>query len=270
MKAIGRQLYSPIFFATVFGVLVVLFLVLPIFIVVPMSFSETEFLTFPPMGFTLRWYEDIFTNDAWLRPAGFSFRVALLTAVFSTVMGTIAAYSLVRGRFFGRSAVRLLIVSPVIAPNIVIAVGLYFAFIRWGLWGTTLSFVLAHSLLCIPFVVLSVTAALERFDPDLELAAISLGASRLKAFWLVTLPSILPGVLSGAVFSFIISFDEAVISYFISTPRQSTLPRVMFQNIETQVRPDVAAISTVLVCVSLIIVFITVRSRANRGGSLLE
>ncbi len=253
-----------------FATLVIVFLILPILIVIPMSISDTNYLTFPPKGFTWRWYGEIFTSKSWTQPAAFSIRVASLSAVFSTIIGTMSAYALVRGNFAGKGLIRLLIVSPIIAPNIVIAVGVYFAFNEWGLIGHPIGFVFAHSLLCIPFVVLSVTAALERFDPDLELAAMNLGASRLVTFRRVTLPIIAPGVAAGGVFSFIISFDEAVISYFISSVRQSTLPRVMFQNIETQVRPDIAAISTVLIVLSSAVVCSVLLYRSRKGWDLLK
>ena len=249
-----------------FAVLVLLFLVLPVLIVVPMSFSDTNYLAFPPKGFTWRWYEEIFTESTWTRPAWLSIRIAVLTAVFSTVIGTAAAFAIVRGRFKGKSAVRLFIVSPIIAPNIVVAIAIFFAFVQLRLIGTTLGFVLAHSILCVPFVMLTVGAALERFDADLELAALGLGAGRLAAFWYVTLPIILPGVTGGAIFSFLISFDEPVISYFVSSVRQATLPRVIFQNIETSVEPNVAAISTVLIVVSASIVVVGLLLRRDAGG----
>lgn len=249
-----------------FAVLVLLFLVLPVLIVVPMSFSDTNYLAFPPKGFTWRWYEEIFTESIWTWPAWLSIRIAVLTAVFSTVIGTAAAFAIVRGRFKGKSAVRLFIVSPIIAPNIVVAIAIFFAFVQLRLIGTTLGFVLAHSILCVPFVVLTVGAALERFDADLELAALGLGAGRLAAFWYVTLPIILPGVTGGAIFSFLISFDEPVISYFVSSVRQATLPRVIFQNIETSVEPNVAAISTVLIVVSASIVVVGLLLRRDAGG----
>ncbi len=262
--------YIPSAAALAYGVaaLILVFLVLPVLIVIPMSISDTAYLTFPPKGFTWRWYSEIATESAWTRPAWLSIRIAFLTAILSTVIGTAAAYAIVRGRFSGKSAVRLLIVSPIIAPNIVVAIAIFFAFVHLRLIGTTIGFVLAHSILCVPFVVLTVTAALERFDADLELAAMNLGASRLMAFRRVTLPIILPGVLGGAVFSFLISFDEPVISYFVSSVRQATLPRVMFQNIETSVEPSVAAISTVLLVVSATVVFAALILRRSSGGLL--
>jgi mannopine transport system permease protein len=150
----------------------------------------------------------------------------------------------------------MLVIAPIIVPNIVIAVAIYFAYIDARLIGSLPGFVMAHAIICIPFVVLTVTASLQRFDAGLELAAMSCGASRFRAFFLVTLPNIWPGVAAGGVFSFITSFDEPVISYFISSIRQATLPRVMFQNIETQVKPDVAAIGALMIVASVAAVLV--------------
>lgn len=248
----------------IFAVAVIVFLLLPVVIVIPMSFSDTNYLTFPPKGFTLKWYEEILTSRTWTRPARFSFVTASLTAVASTLIGTMAAYALVRGTGIKRGAFQLFVIAPIITPNIVIAVGVYFTFVKYGLIGTYLGFVIAHSVLSIPFVVLSVTAALERVDPRLELAAMNLGASRLTAFRTITIPAIAPGIAGGALFSFIASFDEPVISYFISGIRQATLPRVMFQYIETSVEPNIAAISTILVCLSGVAVLVFIRLTEDR------
>lgn len=269
VKLLSRQPIRPgAILVYAFAYLVVIFLVLPVVIVVPMSFSDTSYLKFPPQGFTLEWYLEIFTSSTWTRPAIFSAKIAFLTSIFSTVLGTAAAVAIVRGRLRGKAALRLLIISPIIAPNIVVAIGMFFAFVQFGLIGSTIGFVFAHSILCIPFVMLTVSAALHRFDPDLELAALNLGASRWTAFRRVTLPIIMPGIASGAIFSFIISFDEPVISYFISSVRQATLPRVIFQNIETSVQPNVAAVSTVLVILSLVLISLSWFVRRGQGGAL--
>ncbi len=252
--------------ALAYGVLA--FLVLPVLLVVPMSFSDANYLSFPPQGFSLKWYVEIFTEPMWTRPALFSLQIALLVAALSSALGTAAALALVRGRFRGKTAVRLLIVSPIIAPNVVVAIAMFFAFVEVGLIGSVAAFVMAHAVLAIPFVMLTVSAALHRFDPDLELAAMNLGANRWTAFRRVTLPIIMPGVASGAIFAFIISFDEPVISYFVSSVRQATLPRIMFQNIETSVQPNVAAISTVLMLLSLLLLSLTWLLRRGQARRL--
>ncbi len=253
-----------------FAYAVIAFLVLPVLLVVPMSFSDTAYLSFPPQGFTLKWYVEIFTEPMWIRPTLFSLEIALLVSALSSVLGTAAALALVRGRFRGKTAVRLLIISPIIAPNVVVAIAMFFAFVEVGLIGNLGAFVMGHSVLSIPFVMLTVSAALHRFDPDLELAAMNLGANRWTAFRRVTLPIIMPGVASGAIFSFIISFDEPVISYFVSSVRQATLPRIMFQNIETSVQPNVAAISTVLMLLSVLLLSLTWLLRRGQAQRLPE
>lgn len=253
-----------------FAYAVIAFLVLPVLLVVPMSFSDTAYLSFPPQGFTLKWYVEIFTEPMWIRPTLFSLEIALLVSALSSVLGTAAALALVRGRFRGKTAVRLLIISPIIAPNVVVAIAMFFAFVEVGLIGNLGAFVMGHSVLSIPFVMLTVSAALHRFDPDLELAAMNLGANRWTAFRRVTLPIIMPGVASGAIFSFIISFDEPVISYFVSSVRQATLPRIMFQNIETSVQPNVAAISTVLMLLSVLLLSLAWLLRRGQAQRLSE
>lgn len=242
--------------SSVIAIATLIFLVTPVLIVFPMSISDANYLSFPPEKLTLRWYEEVLTSSNWQRPILFSVKIATLVGIFSSVVGTLTAYAIERGSFRGKQFVQMLVIAPIIVPNIVIAIAIYFAFVNAGLIGSVYGFVAAHSIICIPFVVLTVTASLNRFDVGLELAAMSCGASRFKAFFLVTLPNIWPGVAAGGAFSFITSFDEAVISYFISSIRQTTLPRVMFQYIETQVKPDVAAIGSLLIIFSFAVVVI--------------
>lgn len=248
------------------ALLTILFLIGPVLLVFPMSFSASEYLTFPPKSFSLRWYEEVLTSPRWQRPMWFSLKIAFWVAVFSSIVGTPAAYALNRGNFPGKQYVQMLVIAPVIVPNIVIALSVYFYFSDLRMIGSLWAFVLAHSLISIPFVVLTVNASLQRFDVWLELAALSCGASRLKAFFLITLPNIWPGVAAGGAFSFITSFDEAVISYFISSVRQTTLPRMMMQNIEAQVKPDIAAIGAILIAVSAAVaLFSLVRKQRTKA-----
>ncbi len=234
------------------GYAVLVFLLLPTLLVVPMSFGTQPYLEFPPTGFTLHWYEVYFTDRGWMGATLFSARIAILVALVATVIGTLASLALVRGRLRGRAAIQLLILSPVIIPTIAIAIAAFLFFARLQMIGSLFAFVLAHTVLAIPYVVLTVAAALTRVDPDLDLAAMGLGASRAEAFVRVTLPLILPGVFSGAVFAFIISFDEAVVSFFLSGVHDKTLPRLMFENIELRLTPTIAAVSTLLTALSLV------------------
>jgi mannopine transport system permease protein len=230
---------------------VVLFIMVPTLIIVPMSFSPADFLEFPPRGFTLHWYEEFFGDPLWQKATVLSLKVAGLTMVCSLIVGTMASYAIVRGTAWFRSVTQLFIIGPVIAPHIAVAVACYLFYQRLGVVGSLAGFVAAHTMLELPFVIFTVSAALSRVDPDLESAAMSCGASRWSAFFHVTLPLIVPGLASGALFAFIISFDEPVVSFFVSSVRQRTLPRRMFEDIEQNLTPVIPAIATLLTLLSV-------------------
>ena len=233
------------------GYAVLMFLLLPSLLIMPMSVGENEFLEFPPTGFTWRWYDDYLSDPRWIDPTLFSFQIAILVALLATVLGTLAAVALIRGRIAGRSLIHLLILSPVIAPNIVIAIAMFFFFAELHMIGSLWAFVLGHTVLAVPYVVLTVSAALYRYDSDLDLAAFSLGAGRVQTFFRVTLPLTWPGVVGGAVLAFITSFDETTVSFFVSGTRDKTLPRRLFENVEETVSPTVAAVATLLTLLSI-------------------
>jgi mannopine transport system permease protein len=236
--------------AIAYGVTV--FLLLPTVLIVPMSFGPDQYLRFPPAGFTLHWYAVYFSDADWLDATLFSVRIAILTALAATVVGTLVAMALVRGRLPLKPAFELLVVGPVIVPNIALAIAMFLVFDRLHLVGTTLGFVAAHTALAMPFVVFTILASLYRFDADLERAALSCGASPLQAFALVTLPQITPGIVSAALFAFIISFDEPVISFFISDLDHRSLPRKMFEDIDYNISPTLAAVATMLTGLTLL------------------
>ena len=248
VNGIGRAC----FWLLVVGVLA--FLILPSILIVPMSLGSADHLEFPPSGLSLRWYEEYLADPAWTRPTAFSFQIAVLTTVLATVVGTMAALALVRGEIRGKSLVNAAIIAPLIVPLIVYAVAvlLLFSPLRWT--GTLHGFVLAHAALATPYVVLLVGAALYRTDPNLELAAMSLGASRSRAILKVTLPLIGPAILAGAVFAFLASFDDATVSFFISGLTDKSLPRKLFENIEFSISPIVAVVSTMLTVVSIVLI----------------
>lgn len=251
------------------AVAVLAFLILPSLMVVVMSFGSEKYLQLPPSAWSIRWYAAYFGDSQWTGPTLFSLRIALLTTVVATVIGTMAALALVRGRVPARQWVNAAIAAPLAAPTIVVAIAVYLVFAPIGLVGTTPGFVLAHSVLAVPYVILTVSAALYRLDPSLELAALSLGASRLAATRLVTIPLILPGVLTGAAFAFMASFDEAVVSFFISgVTTDKTLPKKLFEDIDFDVSPIVAAVSTLLMVVSLLVMgsahLLSARNRQSR------
>lgn len=236
-------------YAFVFSVLI--FLVLPTVIVVPMSLNADQYLAFPPRSWSLKWYAAYFSDPEWIAATLFSLEIAALTTVAATLLGTCAALALVRGDIGGLGWLNALTLAPMIVPHIVVAVAMYLEFARLGLTGTVPGFAIAHTALAVPYVVLTVSASLYRLDPALEMAALNLGASRLQAFYCVTLPLILPGVATGAAFAFIISLDEAVVSFFLSGVTGKTLTRKLFEDIDYSLSPVIAAASTLLVILSL-------------------
>ncbi|MDW9819874.1 ABC transporter permease subunit [Sinorhizobium meliloti] len=231
--------------------LLLFFLILPTLLVMPMSLGTADYLEFPPRGLTLKWYAAFFNDADWMAATWFSFRIAFATTATATVVGTLAAIALVRGDLPGKAWLQALTLSPLIVPHIVIAVAVYLLFAPLNLTGNFLGFVIAHTMLAVPYVVVTVSAALQRFDPTLELAALNCGASRVRAFVAVVLPGIGPGVAAGAVFAFMASFDEATVAFFISGIEGKTLTRKMFEDIDFNLTPVIAAASSVLVVVSL-------------------
>jgi mannopine transport system permease protein len=230
---------------------VLAFILVPILIILPMAFSETEYLTFPPQGFTLRWFGEFFSSSRWMDAMWFSLRIAALTAVSTMVIGTMATYALVRGAGRVGTLFQALLIGPIVVPHIALAVALYLFFQQTGLSGTTLGYVFAHTIIALPFTVFTVAAALSSVDPALEDAAMSCGATRFAAFRLITLPIILPNVVSGGLFAFIISFDEPVVAFFLAGIRDKTLPRMMFDDIEQNLTPVIPAIAVLLTVLSI-------------------
>jgi mannopine transport system permease protein len=233
--------------------LVLFFLILPTMIIVPMSLGTASYIEFPPRGLTGRWYLDYLRDPDWMAATWFSLRIAAATTVAATVIGTLAALAMVRGRLPAGQALHALTLSPLVVPHIVIAVALYLVFAPIGLTGNFFGFLAAHTMLAVPYVVITVAAALRGFDPLLELAALNCGASRPRAFFTVVLPGIMPGVAAGAVFAFLASFDEATVAFFISGIEGKTITRKFFEDIDYNLTPVIAAVSTVMVLLSLLL-----------------
>lgn len=241
--------------------LIAVFLLLPTLVVIPLSFTEGTLLRWPPRGFSLKWYEVLLTDRA-LRDATLkSLQVGFCTAVTATAIGTLTALGLTRGRFRGRQLTSSLVLSPIVVPTVITAIGTYFVFVRLGIIGTTVGLVLAHTVLALPLVVVSVTNSLRSFDRNLELAAASLGAGPLTTFFRVTLPMIAPGVAASALFAFITSWDEIVVALFITDPVVRTLPVVIFNQLRSGVDPTVAAAATVLILVTVIALGVALLAR---------
>lgn len=248
------------------AVLVGLIMVAPTLVVIPMSFAGVASFQFPPTSWSTQWYQEFFNTSAWYSSLGNSVVVALAVTAIATTLGTAAALGLVRGTARGRGVLQAMILSPMIVPTVVAAIGIYRVYLIWHLTGTLTGFIAAHTCLAIPLVVVTVSATLRTVDPKLETAAASLGAGPLTTFRLVTLPLILPGVLVGAVFAFMTSFDEVVVSIFLATAQTSTLPVQMYTNVTREIDPTVAAASTMLflLTTTLLVAVMALRLRERR------
>jgi putative spermidine/putrescine transport system permease protein len=246
--------------------LVLLFLVLPVLIVVPISFSSALYLDFPPRGFSLQWYARFLGSHEWRAALWTSLQAGILATLLASALGTAAALGLARSRFPGKNLVVGFLVSPMIVPVIVLAIAIYAVYAKFKLVGSLLGLVLAHTALGLPFVVVTVAATLQRVDQRLEHAALSLGATPLQAFRHVVFPLIRPGVIAGALLAFVASWDDVVIALFISGTRSATLPKRMWEGLRSEIDPTIAAVSTLLVALSvaLMIVLELLRRRSAR------
>jgi putative spermidine/putrescine transport system permease protein len=229
----------------------------PTLIVIPTSFTNAASFHFPPKGLSLRWYENFFSDSTWYQAFFASLRIAVLVTIVSTVSGTAAAFALVRGRIPLKPLVSAFVLSPAVVPVVVTAIAAYAFFLPRQLVGTTQGFLLAHCVLAIPFVVVTVSASLRTYDRRLELAAASLGAPPLATLFKVTLPLIAPGVMSGALFAFITSFDEVAVSLFLHSPNLNTLPVQMYTSMTREVDPTIAAASTLILTLTTALLLAT-------------
>lgn len=247
-------------------VLVLLYLLLPIAAIVPLSFSSSSFLAYPLPGVSLRWYRSLLESPEWMRAARNSFIVAPAATLIATVLGTLAAAGLSRAGFRGKGVLMAVLISPMVVPLIVVGVGMYLFFAPLGLSDSHLALILAHAALGAPFVLTTVLASLQGFDHSLVRASLSLGAGPWTSFRRVTLPLIAPGVISGALFAFATSFDEVVVTLFLAGADQVTLPRQMFTGIRENISPAIAALATILITLStsLLLVLEWLRGRMAR------
>ncbi|MFZ2101981.1 MAG: ABC transporter permease [Oricola sp.] len=253
--------------------LIFFFLIFPIIVIMPLSFNAENFFTFTPKmlaldpdGYSLKHYADFFTNPDWQQALWNSVKIAPAATIMATVLGTLAAIGLSQSHVPFRSAIMAILISPMIVPLIISAAGMYFFYSRIGLQGTTLGVVMAHAALGTPFVIITVTATLVGFDRSLTRAAASMGADPVRTFFSVQMPLILPGVISGALFAFITSFDEVVVVLFVGSAAQKTLPWQMFTGLREQISPTILAVATILVAISiaLLTVLELLRRRSER------
>ncbi len=229
-----------------------IFLIVPSLIVIPMSFSDSTYLEFPPRAWSLRWYENYIGSVEWRDATVVSLKAAVLTLIFATPIGTAAAYGLHVSRFRVAGAVQVALLMPLMVPIILTGIGAFYLYARTGLNYTLAGVVIAHTMLAIPFVLITVTSGLKTYDMNQEMVARSLGASRLRAFLTITLPQIRFSVVAGALFAFITSLDEVIVALFISGGENATLTRRMFNALRDQIDPTIAAISTCLIAVSIL------------------
>lgn len=281
--------------------LIFLFLIAPILIIIPLSFNAEPYFTFTqkmisfdPEGFSTRWYDllltfgmsapevardgswwaDVWQNSAWVQAAKNSVIVGVFATIFATVLGTIAALGLSRPEMPYRRVIMAVLISPMIVPIIITATGLFFFYssiqiAKWELFGWQIPYlgiILAHATLGIPFVIITVTATLVGFDHSLTRAAASLGANPRTTFFKVTMPLILPGVISGALFAFVTSFDEVVAVLFIGAFDEQTIPRQMWNGIREQISPAILSVATILVVISIMLLTVLelLRRRSER------
>jgi len=278
--------------------LIFLFLIAPILIVIPLSFNAEPYFTFTekmlkldPTGYSTRWYDllltfgmnapdgprdgswwaDAWSNAAWIGAAKNSVIIGFFSTLLATVLGTIAALGLSRPEMPYRRAIMAILISPMIVPIIITATGLFFFYSATGLANTYAGIIMAHATLGIPFVIITVTATLVGFDHSLTRAAANLGANPTTTFFKITMPLILPGVISGALFAFVTSFDEVVVVLFVAAHDQQTIPRQMWNGIREQISPAILSVATILVIISILLLttveLLRRRSERLRGMS---
>jgi putative spermidine/putrescine transport system permease protein len=254
----------------VFGVAAVLFLVAPLVAILPLAFTSSIFLNYPIPEFSLRWFNELATADAWRRSIINSLIIGGGTTVLATALGTTAALGL-RGRFFLSGALRTLFLLPMVVPAVVLGVGMQILFVRLGFANSYVGVIVAHTVVAVPFVLVSVTASLEGIDRQIERAALSLGAAPVTVFRRITMPLALPGIVSGAVLAFATSLDEVVLTLFVAGPNQRTLARQMFSTIRENVSPAIAAAAFLFIVGTLVLAAfaVAVRRRSQLKPGLL-
>ena len=232
---------------TVFGVSIVFFLLMPIVAILPLAFTSSIFLTYPIEEYSLRWFSELATADAWRLSIVNSLIIGLGATLLSTALGTLAALGMRSRALPFANLLRTMFLLPMVVPAVVLGVGMQMLFVTLGLASTYPGVIIAHAVLCVPFVIVSVSASLQGIDPSVEKAASSLGASPIMVFRRVTFPLALPGIISGAVFAFATSLDEVVITLFVAGPNQRTLARQMFSSIRENISPTVVAAALLLI-----------------------
>ena len=260
----------PNLFVALVTLLAVIFLLAPLVILTIQSFTGASYLSFPPPSYSFRWYVHVFQSEEWRNSLVLSLALGIIVTPLSLIIGTMAALGLSRGPLKGRQELYAVLISPMVLPHIVLGLGIFRIALELGISDSFWSFIPAHLTITVPFVVVTVTASLQTFDISLEEAARSLGAPPLRALWHVTFPAIAPGLIGGGIFSFIISFDEFIITFFLSTFKL-TLPLQIFSTLMYQVKPSIAAVSTLMLLVTgLLTTALLFRGQVVTGSKIVR
>lgn len=243
------------------------FLIIPILIIIPLSLSGETFLRFPPAAWSFRWYQEVFTDPRWARAAWNSIRIGVPVAVMSGILGTLAALAIARTSASWARAASIVILAPLMLPHVILAIGIYPVIVDLHLNGTLLAPIIGHTIVGIPYVFITVSAALRNYDFHLELAALTMGANQFTAFRRVTLPMIAPSVLSGSFFAFAASFDELMLALFLTGPSTQTLPRLIWDQLSYSLSPAIAAVSSIILAAITLVIIIAALFQGRKNKS---
>ena len=239
---------------------------MPILLIVALSFGSSRYLQFPPRTWTLKWYAQLFADPDWFASFLTSLEIACVVTILSVLIGTVASFALTRGTFRGREILRALLLTPMVLPVVVFAVGLYAVFLRLHLNGTFVGFVIAHLMIALPFAIIAICNALERFDKSVEDAAVICGASPMAAKLRVTLPAIRLGIFAAGIFSFLDSWDEVVLAIFMASPGMQTLPVRIYSALQQDLSPVIASVSSLLVAATALLMLAAAALRLRRAS----
>lgn len=248
-----------------FATLIIIFLLAPLLVILPLAFTSSAFLTYPVTSYSTRWFEELVTNSVWTRAIVNSLIIASSTTLLATLLGTLAALGLRSQELGLKSQIRTLFLLPMVVPAVVLGVGMQALFVRLGFNSSYLSVIVAHTVIAMPFVVISVSGALTGIDRRVERAAESLGAPPFRVFRLVTMPLAMPGILSGAALAFATSLDEVVLTLFVAGPNQRTLARQMFSTLRENISPAIAAAAFVIIVGTVVIALALMLTRRRRA-----
>ncbi|MCV9878060.1 ABC transporter permease [Brenneria izbisi] len=243
---------KPGFLSLILSMLVLLFLALPIIIIFPLAFNEANYLAFPPSGFSLRWMEKVLSNAEWLDSLWLSFRIAFISTILAMFLSLLMAIALVRFHFAGKRIIYALILLPLIVPNIISALSLFFFFSAIDVIDNVGAIIIGHTIISLPIATIIISSTLQGIDSQLEYAAMSLGAGNFTVLRRITFPLAAPGMISAAIFSFLSSFDELLIAMFMAGNNAQTLSVRIWNNIQFELEPTIAAVSVLLIMITMV------------------